>query len=87
MVQHVQALCRGEPIEMPTYDFTQDNRASQTITIRPAPVIVMEGLFALYDADLRKMMSLKILWTRRRCALYPPPAARHGRARAQRRGA
>ena len=26
----------------------------------PAPVIVVEGLFALYDADLRKMMSLKI---------------------------
>ena len=60
MVQHVQALRRGEAIEMPTYDFAQDNRASETITVKPAPVIVIEGLFALYDADLRKMMSLKI---------------------------
>ena len=60
MVQHVQALRRGEAIEMPTYDFAQDNRASDTITVKPAPVIVIEGLFALYDADLRKMMSLKI---------------------------
>lgn len=60
MVQHVQALRRGEAIEMPTYDFTQDNRASKTITVKPAPVIVIEGLFALFDADLRKMMSLKI---------------------------
>jgi uridine kinase len=60
MVQHVQALRRGESIEMPTYDFTQDNRASQTITVKPAPVIVIEGLFALFDADLRKMMSLKV---------------------------
>jgi len=60
MVQHLQALRRGEPIEMPRYDFTQDNRASQTITVKPAPVIVVEGLFALFDADLRKMMSLKI---------------------------
>ena len=60
MMQHVQALRRGEPIEMPRYDFTQDNRASQTIALKPAPVIVVEGLFALYDADLRKMMSLKI---------------------------
>ena len=60
MVQHVQALCRGEAIEMPTYDFAQDNRASKTATVRPAPVIVVEGLFALYDADLREMMSLKI---------------------------
>ena len=60
MVQHLQALRRGEPIEMPRYDFTQDNRASKTITVKPAPVIVIEGLFALFDADLRKMMSLKI---------------------------
>jgi uridine kinase len=60
MVQHVQALRRGESIEMPTYDFAADNRASKTITIKPAPVIVIEGLFALFDADLRKMMSLKV---------------------------
>ena len=60
MVQHLQALRRGEAIEMPSYDFTQDNRASKTIHLKPAPVIVVEGLFALYDADLRKMMSLKI---------------------------
>ena len=60
MVQHVQALLRGETIEMPTYDFAKDNRASQTITVKPAPVIVIEGLFALFDAELCKMMSLKI---------------------------
>lgn len=60
MMQHVQALRRGESIEMPTYDFTAHNRASQTVTLKSAPVIVIEGLFALYDADLRKMMSLKI---------------------------
>lgn len=45
---------------MPLYDFAADNRSSQTITVKPAPVIVVEGLFALFDADLRKMMSLKI---------------------------
>lgn len=60
MVQQVQALCRGEAIEMPVYDFAADNRSSKTITVKPAPVIVIEGLFALFDADLRKMMSLKI---------------------------
>ncbi len=60
LVQHLQTLCRGEPIEMPTYDFSQDNRAALTTTVKPSPVIVVEGLFALYDADLRDMMSLKI---------------------------
>jgi uridine kinase len=60
MMMHVQALRRGEPIEMPTYDFALHNRASKTITVQSAPVIVIEGLFALFDAELRKMMSLKI---------------------------
>jgi len=45
---------------MPVYDFAADNRSSQTITVKPAPVIVVEGLFALYDAKLCNMMSLKI---------------------------
>ena len=60
MVKHVQALLHGEAIEMPEYDFAVDNRSSKTITVKPAPVIVIEGLFALFDADLRAMMSLKI---------------------------
>jgi len=60
LVRHVQALRNGEAIEMPEYDFTIHNRSSRTIPVRPAPVIVIEGLFALYDADLRDMMSLKI---------------------------
>ena len=60
LVEHVRALRNGEAIEMPVYDFTVSNRSNETITIKPAPVIVIEGLFALYDADLREMMSLKI---------------------------
>ena len=60
MAQHLAALRKGESIEMPVYDFAADNRSSQTITVKPAPVIVVEGLFALYDTKLRNMMSLKI---------------------------
>jgi uridine kinase len=60
MMQHVQALRHGKAIEMPVYDFSVHNRSSKTITVKPAPVIVIEGLFALYDPRLCKMMSLKI---------------------------
>lgn len=60
MAQHVQALRSGQAIQKPIYDFTQDNRSQQTITVLPSPIIVIEGLFALFDAELRKMMSLKI---------------------------
>jgi uridine kinase len=60
LVEHVQALRNGDSIDMPEYDFKIDNRSDRTIPVRPAPVIVIEGLFALYDPDLRNMMSLKI---------------------------
>ena len=60
LVQHVQALRNGEAIEMPEYDFTLHNRSTRTIPVKPAPVILIEGLFALYDANLCNMMSLKI---------------------------
>lgn len=60
LVEHVRALRNGEAIAMPIYDFTVSNRTDQTIAVKPAPVIVIEGLFALYDADLRDLMSLKI---------------------------
>ncbi|MEL4179597.1 uridine kinase [Roseateles sp. PN1] len=60
MTQHLAALRKGEAIAMPVYDFAADNRSSDTITVMPAPIIVVEGLFALYDSKLRNMMSLKI---------------------------
>ena len=60
LMAHLQALRDGQAIEMPVYDFTQHNRSSETITVKPAPIIVIEGLFALFDPALRKMMSLKV---------------------------
>lgn len=60
LIEQVHALSQGQAIDMPEYDFTIDNRATTTTRVQPAPVIVIEGLFALFDADLRKMMSLKI---------------------------
>ena len=60
LIEHIEDLLAGRAIEMPVYDFTNHTRASHTITVKPAPVIVIEGLFPLYDATLRDMMSLKI---------------------------
>ncbi|MEG2034192.1 MAG: zeta toxin family protein, partial [Janthinobacterium sp.] len=42
LVQHVQSLRNGVAIEMPVYDFTLHNRSSKTISVKPAPVIVIE---------------------------------------------
>jgi len=60
LIQHIDDLKNGVPIEMPLYDFSQHTRASQTETVVTGPVIVIEGIFALYDQALRDLMSLKI---------------------------
>jgi uridine kinase len=60
LIEQVEALRNGRAIEMPLYDFSNDTRSERTITVNPAPVILIEGLFPLYDPDLRDMMSLKI---------------------------
>ncbi len=60
LIEQVEALRNGCAIEMPVYDFANHTRSTQTITVQPAPVIVIEGLFPLYNATLRDMMSLKI---------------------------
>lgn len=60
MRKQVDDLANGLPIEMPTYDFTIDTRSDKTITVLPAPIIVIEGLFTLLDADIRNYMSLRI---------------------------
>lgn len=37
LVQHLQALRRGESVKVPVYDYTIHNRSDKTITVHPAP--------------------------------------------------
>jgi len=53
-------LYNGIPIEMPSYNFGEDRRNEETITVMPAKVVVFEGLFVLMEKSLRDLMSLKI---------------------------
>lgn len=60
LVQHLTALKNGETVQCPTYDFTQHNRSSETIEIRPARVILLEGILIFADARLRSLLDIKI---------------------------
>ena len=60
LVQHLDTLLENKPIHRPVYDFTQDNRAVETILLSPAPVIIVEGILVLHEASLRERMTLKV---------------------------
>ncbi|WP_027883105.1 uridine kinase [Meiothermus rufus] len=57
---HIQQLLTGQPVAVPIYSFKEYTRAPQTLEVRPAPVVVLEGILLLVDARLRALMNLKV---------------------------
>ena len=60
LLQQINDLIAGRPVEEPTYDFVHHTRADVTETCYPADVIVLEGLFVLEDPKLREIENIKI---------------------------
>jgi uridine kinase len=47
-------------VPVPVYDFATDARTGQCHTVAPSPVIIIEGILALYEPDLRAQFDLKV---------------------------
>ncbi len=60
MVEHIQALQAGQPVEIPIYDFTIHQRQAQTQHVEPQPIILVEGILVLAEATLRPLFDVKI---------------------------
>lgn len=59
-LEHIAQLVSGRPIAVPVYSFTQDTRLNETILVRSAPVVVLEGILLLVDKRVRDLMNLKV---------------------------
>lgn len=60
LFQHLEALKRGEAIELPVYSYVEHTRTQETIRIEPKKVIILEGILLLTDARLRESMNFSI---------------------------
>jgi uridine kinase len=60
LIQHIAALRAGKTIDVPIYDFSTDSRTSQTFTVQPCRVILVEGILIFTEPELRKMFDVKI---------------------------
>ena len=60
LVEHVGVLLSGRPVELPAYDFASQTRGPVGSVVEPAPVLIVEGLFTLWDQRLRDLMHLKV---------------------------
>ena len=60
MTQQLSDLKNGKSIEKPIYDFTIHGRRKETEIVEPKELIIIEGIMALVNKDLRSLGDLKI---------------------------
>ena len=60
MVEQIKQLKNGQKIEKPIYDFTIHGRSPITEVVEPKELILVEGIMALVNKDLRALGDLKV---------------------------
>jgi uridine kinase len=60
LIDQLKQLKKGKSIEMPIYSYLTCLRAKETITIKPARVVLVEGILILADLGLRSMLDIKV---------------------------
>lgn len=60
LIQHIKELKQGKSIMRPVYDFTIHNRIDETVEVKPAKVIIVEGILIFENEELRDLCDIKV---------------------------
>ena len=60
MRAHLELLKDGKSIECPIYDYKLSRRTGNTETVGPCKVILLEGLYTLWDVTVRNLFDMKL---------------------------
>lgn len=60
LIEHLQHLKAGNPVDVPVYDFKTHRRLETRERLDPAPVIIVEGILVFVDEHLRRELDIKI---------------------------
>jgi len=60
LVEHLDQLAAGNTVLAPVYDFATHRRTSQTRKIEAMPLIIIDGILALAEPELRSRFDVKI---------------------------
>ena len=58
-IDHAEQLVSGRAVDRPVYSFESYTRTSDTVCVRPAGVLILEGILVLEDARIRELMDIK----------------------------
>ncbi len=60
LIDALRELKKGHSVVCPEYDYTIHDRSDKTVTIRPAKVIIVEGILIFQNRELCRQMDVKI---------------------------
>ena len=60
LLSDLSTLLKNEEVYIPIYDFTTHTRKENKEHIAPKPIIILEGIFSLFDEKIRNLLEKKI---------------------------
>jgi uridine kinase len=60
LTAHLKELASRQTIEKPVYDFVTHLRSSDTVTVEPSDVIVIDGILLFVDPRVRELCDVKV---------------------------
>jgi uridine kinase len=57
---NVRTLVSARPVDVPQYDFRTHTRSGAFRPLLPSPILLLDGLYVLWDARLRELIDLKV---------------------------
>ena len=60
LVEHIKALKNNVPIEHPVYSFVDHDRTSESVSVKPSKVIIVDGILIFENKALRELMDIKV---------------------------
>lgn len=59
LLRDMRSLMAGNVVELDTYTYNKSAMSSERIQIKPAPWLILEGIFTLYHKEVREMVDIK----------------------------
>ena len=60
LIEHLDGLLAGRPVDVPVYDFATHTRTGLTRRVEPRPVVVVDGILVLAVPALRSRLDLAV---------------------------
>ena len=60
LIAHVKRLMSGKAVMQPKFTFQTYERVTETEETKPAPILIVDGIFSFYHEELRNLYDFKV---------------------------